>query len=170
MSVNRGKVARQGTNDGLCGIYCLINAVRNDDRLRGSSREDLLRYLLEAATRLNNLTAAKISGGYEAHELVDIFNVFAASFDLSLCAQLLATLRRSLPDLSLPAISNHVFDRNGHMVIHTKDHEHWFLAYAYDSNTNQYLVEDSSSDYQKTAISLRRALSLGLAILPKDEQ
>lgn len=84
-------IARQGTNDGLCGIYCLINAVRDDARVEDYSGEDLLRYLLEAATRLNNFAPSKIANGYEAHELVDIFNEFARCLDLSWQGQLLST-------------------------------------------------------------------------------
>lgn len=159
-------IARQGTNDGLCGIYCLINAVRDDARVEDFSGEDLLRYLLEAATRLNNFAPSKIANGYEAHELVDIFNEFCRCLDLSWQALLLSTFSRSFPNLSPLITCKRVFEEEGKIILHEKARDHWLLAYGYDFDKKSYLVEDSSLPDEHVAIGPKDLRHFGVVILP----
>ncbi len=165
---DRGPIARQGTNDGLCGIYCLINAVRNDERLETSSGEDLLRYLLEASNRLNSFLPSKISDGYEQHELVDIFNEFARCLGLKWRAHLLTTITRAFPKLSLLIVAKRVFEEGGELVLHGKDVEHWFLAYTYDFEKKCYLVEDSDLTNEQHCVVPTKLRDFGVVILPSD--
>ena len=165
---DRGPIARQGTNDGLCGIYCLINAVRNDERLEGSSGEDLLRYFLEAANRLNNFLPSKMSDGYEQHELVDIFNEFSRCLDLRWRAHLLTTIKRSFLKHSALILAKRIFEEGGELVLHGRDVEHWFLAYTYDFEKNCYLVEDSDLTQEQHCIAPTKLRDFGVVILPSD--
>lgn len=168
MSDDRGPVARQGSNDGLCGIYCLINAVRNNERLEGSSGEDLLRYFLEAANRLNNFLPSKISDGYEQHELVDIFNEFSRCLDLGYRAHLLTTIKRSFSRHSALVLAKRIFEEGGELILHGKDVEHWFLAYTYDFDKNCYRVEDSNLTDEEHCIPPKKLRDFGVVILPSE--
>ena len=166
MSKDCDPIARQGTNDGLSGIYCLINAIRDDDRLKGSSGKDILRYLLEAASRLNNLLPAKISNGYEAHELTDIFNEFARSLNLSWRAGLLIKVRHTFPLFSPTIVSKRILEEGGKIILRTEDCDHWLLAYMYNFGKHAYLVEDPDLEHEKTKISSKKVTERGVVILP----
>ena len=168
MTDDRGLVARQGTNDGLCGIYCLINAVRNEKTFDGIPGEDFLRYFLEAAWRLNNLLPYKISNGYEEHELVDIFNEFARCHGITWRAHLLTRVRSSFPKLSPTVISKRIFEEGGQIVLHTKDAAHWFLAYTFDFEKGRYVVEDSAPTDVESSIDPKRVLGIGIVLLPAE--
>jgi hypothetical protein len=103
-------IARQGTDDGLCGIYCLMNAVRRLDVPDGLDEESLLQYFLEAAHKLTMLLPQKICYGYEAHEIVSIFNEFAVTHDYPAKATLLRSklwweqLTTNIGSLRIPTI------------------------------------------------------------------
>ena len=167
MDYERGPLARQGTHDGLCGVYCLINAMRNNERFANAG-EDLLRYLLEAAYRINILIPSKISHGYEAHEITDIFNEFARSLDIQWNARLLSSLVRDFPKLSLTVLVKRIFEEGGEIVIHTSDFDHWFLAYSFDLENKRYLVEDSDGAEEQTWIAPKRVQNVGVVLLPTE--
>jgi hypothetical protein len=126
----------------------------------------LLRYLLEAANRLSIFTPAKISNGFEAHELVDIFNEFARCLDLPTRAQLLSKTQRSMPNFSPLVVAKRVFEEGGLILTHTKDLDHWFLSYTYDFERKRYLVVASDAQNEHTEIDPKKVLDLGVVILP----
>ena len=168
MSKYSCSLARRGTHDGLAGLYCIINAIRNDERLETFSNKDLLRYLLEAATRLNNLSPAKISLGYEAHELTDIFNEFARALDLSWRAGLLVKVRRAFPLCSPTVVSRRIFEEKGKILINTGACGCWLFSYTLRFNEKKifYMVEDPNPMIDRKRISQKRVGEVGVVILP----
>jgi len=156
----------QGTMDGLCGLYCIVRAMHRQgaSSLEGSSP---LRYLLEAAERLNLFAVGKICNGYEAHELVSIFNEFCAIHAYPYDAKLLrATFDKRQRYLPLK-LAKSIFESDGLIIVSVDKGEHWVLAHAYDEALEGFEVQDPDPDKNGRSFILQRETQFdGLAIFP----
>jgi hypothetical protein len=140
-SGNRKTAAKQGSCDGLCGIYGLINALRNW-RDHEYDDDECIRYLLEAAERLGLLTAHRIIGGFEAHEMIDIFNEFVRAHRFPARAFHIGVMAVSLNKWSFLCQAKRVFEHGGCMVVPVDKGKHWVLAYAHDFEDPGLLIDD----------------------------
>lgn len=164
--IKRGPITRQSSFDGLCGIYCLVNAIRNWERFNGPTDRDALRYLLEAAERLGIFSVHRVMGGFEAHDLVDVFNEFARAHRYPAKAHLLNALADGLPKWSFKVQAKRLFEHGGQIVTSVDEGDHWVLSYGYDSDQLKILVEDPAPDKSKDAITGSRVVSDGVVLLP----
>ena len=169
----RGTVAKQSLHDGLCGFYCLVNAIRGWDRLNDAADPDAFRYLLEAADRLGLFKVEKIAKGYESHELVDIFNEFARAHRFPAKALHLQAAAEAFEGWTFAVQAKRIFDVGGQIVVSVDDGDHWVLAYdfKYDGdkkvNNLRILVEDANpSDRAVLDIGKGKIGEAGLILLP----
>ena len=165
----RGAIAKQGPMDGLCGFFCLVNAIRHWERLNGPDDTDSFRYLLEAADRLRLIKVSKLTGGFEAHELVDVFNEFARAHRYPAKAILLQAMIEALPNWSFTVQSKRIFEQDGQIVTSVDGGKHWVLAYEYDFKKQCILVEDPdpSAGCHKSIVGQQVGRD-GVIILPTD--
>jgi hypothetical protein len=140
----RAKVAKQAKFDGLCGIYCLVNAVRNwGEHSVGENDKDTLRYMLEASDRLRLFTVSRVTGGFEAHELIDIFNEYCRSHRFPAKAIHLSAMAEALDKWKFAVQAKRVFEQHGQIVLPVEDNEHWVLAYDHDFEKPGLKIDDS---------------------------
>jgi hypothetical protein len=131
--MRRASAAQQGHIDALCGIYCLVNFLRDDPYFRdGSSPTErgiyAFQYLLEAAQRINLLTPHHLVNGYESHHLAAIFNNAADSLELDYKAINLHRFRREHNLNSLEDVLAKLRKSKGACVVGVDDNSHWVLA------------------------------------------
>lgn len=142
--------AKQGTSDGLCGIYNLANYITYVGKKRSryfGKPQDLVRYFLEAADRLGLFSVARVTCGFEAHEIADIFGEFCRSHRLAFKAALFsqeARLRDSLASL---------FEQSA-LIVPIERGRHWVLAVDYLENEQSLTVIDPCPDYPVSNIGL----------------
>ena len=147
MDITRAAVEKQSRFDGLCGIFCLVNAVRNwgessfspDDR-------DSLRYMIEAAERLNLFSSHRYMNGLEAHEMIDIFCEFSRAHRFPARAIHLSTMANALEKWSFSVQSKRIFEQAGQILLPVDSGRHWVLAYGYDFENARILVDDPDPD------------------------
>jgi hypothetical protein len=120
--------AKQGTGDGLCGIYCLINFMRGwfESDPTENDRE-AFRYVMRAAEQLDILTADKVHSGYEETDLRDIFDSVVAtrSKDFRSIPVRLTNKRESIVKCRT---KQKKFGDGGQAILSVDDREHWVLA------------------------------------------
>lgn len=165
----RGPIVRQSSFDGLCGIYCLVNTVRNWHRFNGPTDPDTLRYLLEAVERLGIFSVHRVMGGFEAHELVDIFNEFARAHGYPAKAQLLNTLADELPAKRSSTVdAKPIFEQGGQIIASVDNGRHWVLCYGYNRTSAKILFEDPAPGKTEVAFAGSKVKSDGVIISPID--
>lgn len=123
------EAAKQGTGDGLCGIYCLINFMRGwfESDSTENDRKSFL-YIMRAAEKLDIFTADKLHGGYEEAELRDIFDSVAAtrSKNFRACLVLLTNKGESIEKRH--AKLREIFAAGGQAILAIHGREHWVLT------------------------------------------
>ena len=124
------EAAKQGTADGLCGIYCLINHMRdwkhaNKEKI---NEQEALRYLLQSAQVLGFLDPNRLVNGFEAFVLRLIFNQAAKWLQMPNRAYHL----KDIGDCEMPDYCKRIFDAKGEIVVSEQSLRHWVLAVALD--------------------------------------
>jgi hypothetical protein len=167
--VQKLEPVKQGLYDGLCGIYCLVNALRHTwGRLAGPDDTDALRYLLEAADRIRLFSVSRVVNGFEAHELCDVFNEFARAHDFAWTATSLQSEAEVSSDWSFTERTKQVFSAGGFVIAGVDSGMHWVLARKYDQNKKVILVDDSDpSGGCHAHIRGSQAGRYGVILLPK---
>ena len=172
MMMERAKIAKQAEFDGLCGIYCLVNAVRNwNEEFFDPEDADSLRYMLEAADRLGLFTVHRVMKGFEPHELIDIFNEFARAHRFPGKALHLSSMAEALNKWKFSCQAKRVFEQSGQIVIPVDKDDHWVLAYRHDYDQPGVFVEDSDGTNERPRIEysdVRHKGRVGVLLLPAD--
>ena len=159
----------QGDADGLCGIYCLINAMRDwnlESKVRDADRE-AFRYLMRSGERLNLLTPDRLHDGFEWHELTEIFNLTAKTLREPFKAVPFVDITKQtnlvLSEEFLPI----VFEQKGKAVISIDRGEHWVLATGMQGKKSVAVI-DPSRRSTRSSVPIKSIDSnhTGLAILP----
>jgi len=119
--------AKQGYGDSLCGIYSLLNAIchfENVARDDVAQQRELFAILMMASERLGYLDYHHVVVGFEAFELVEVFNWVAQRFGYNLEA---VDLRRFSSGFrgGLPAAINDALGENYVAVTHDAQTDHW---------------------------------------------
>ena len=162
--------AKQGGPDGLCGIYCLINFMRDWELERDleDNHREAFRYLLRSAERLRLLTADRLHDGFEFFELCEIFDLTANSLREDYRSVPIRTLQQRLPNRTNRELLCMIFEEGGEAIVSVDRHKHWILAYRFMS-TEKLSVFDSDASSRRSSIQvseLGRPFQ-GLALLPK---
>ena len=159
----RNKVAKQARFDGLCSIYCLVNAVRNwGESSFGPDDNDSLRYFLEAADRLRLFTVHRVMGGFEAHEIIDIFNEFARAHRFPGKAVHLSAMAEALERWSFSVQVKRVFEQHGQIIVPVDEGDHWVLAYDHDFEKPGLKIDDSDPTIKRTWLKYDKVHEAGL--------
>jgi hypothetical protein len=158
----------QGRADSLCGIYCLLFAIRNlevfgtdpDKRDRRALYE-----LLKSAEKLGYLTAGYLAGvdaGYPSNELIQIFNGLAPRFRGGLKA---FPLLEKSPDYDRNVkYLRDILGNGGFALIDVKKSSHWVCAIEIESSGRALCFDPSA---KRQSVSVVRASTVdGVAILP----
>jgi hypothetical protein len=122
--------AKQGTADGLCGIYCLINHMRDWglQTKEKSNENEALRYLLQSAQVLGFLDPNRLVYGFEAFELRLIFNQVAEWLEKKTRAYHL----KNIGNGKMFDACNKTIKAKGEIVVSEKSLGHWVLAIGFD--------------------------------------
>lgn len=132
------KIAIQGNADGLCGLYCIINFLKQfklgeDSKaakmpmVRRHHRESF-RYVMRAAESLGFLTADRLYDGFEAPELRLILDRTMELIDEEYHAETLDRLNRQLEIENYDALLTEVLEKGGVAIISVENEGHWILA------------------------------------------
>jgi hypothetical protein len=161
--------AKQGDPDGLCGIYCLINFMRDwkFERDLSDNHRESFRYLLRSAERLKLLTADRLHDGFEWHELCEIFNLTTKSLHEPYQSIPIVALQRRFPRWTNRDLLCAVFEDSGEAVVSVDRHKHWVLAFRFISS-DTLSVFDSNASSRRKSIEIRELARPfnGLALLP----
>jgi hypothetical protein len=157
------RVAKQGAADGLCGIYCILNCVRgwfDDER-------EAFRYLVQSAERLGILTSDRLHGGFELHELQDIFNLTSKIMGKDWIAIRADRLPENFQKRSNSRKLLAIFIAGGKAIISVDRREHWVLAKKF-SVKDSLQISDSDPDKKRSSINLSELSRpfTALALLP----
>jgi len=168
------KVEKQGDPDGLCGIYCLINHMRDwgleeedkNGEIKKTNGQEALRYLLQAASTLGFLDSRRLVDGFEDFEIIQIFNRVAEWRRLDVRAVHLEEVGRKIGSDDLLETCKWVFDQGqGEVVLCENGGGHWVLAIASERSGFKVLDSDrASSDGNRKSISFMDGLH-GIALL-----
>lgn len=119
--------AKQGYGDSLCGVYSLLNAichfeaVPKDDVLR---QREIFSQLIMAADRLGYLDHQHVVVGFEAFELIEIFNWVAERFGYELQAVNLCRLSSASGTNLTSAVSKELKKKNV-AITYDNTADHW---------------------------------------------
>ena len=163
-----GYVSRQGTADGLCGIYCLVNFICSRKfPTEFVGQRNALRYLLESAERLQLLRPHKIAEGFEWHELLEIFNDVSSRLFSHYIAVPLHLVDEEIDDDGWSDFFRKVFHERKPgeiaLVLNVAGGEHWVLGDSLSEKENGVLVKDSTQKSPRSTVS-RPASAEGLLL------
>lgn len=150
----RKPTAQQGGPDGLCGLYALLNFLRNHPRFRGDKDQDILRYLLESARHLNLLNPVNISHGFEAHQIRSIMADICTEFDLKYKFEVLWPDTRSLNVQEFYQKLADLTKCGGAAVVSVDAGEHWVLAHRVARNV--LICDDSAKSDGPAKIAIHK--------------
>ena len=162
-------ISKQGNIDGLCGLYCLVNAIDEDELVCGQRDDDrardALRYILEATKRLGLLTSYRVLFGYHWHELIEIFNHFSSRTHYSFKAVPLTDVSEEHPSLSGRRLIKNILQMQGQAILSVDSDRHWVLAVG-EHPDGGISVEDPSPLSNRSQIKSLPNRADGVAIIP----
>ena len=146
MRKDRPSPAQQGDGDGLCGIYALINFLRNEDFLKekdqSSTDRECFNFLMEAAESLGYLTAHNLFGGFVWPKLERAFNLACETWRAPFLALPLSVVAENLKTDRIEDVAAACVKEGGAIVAHMDKQDHWILVY--DCDEISVWVDDSS--------------------------
>jgi hypothetical protein len=160
--------ARQGHGDGFCGLYCLVNSLRNWQKLdskAGWSRDAFGR-LVTIADRLRLLDANHVINGFEDFELIEIFNSLAKNYRLDQVALPLEWVARLFPLASNISIVREIIDQGGCVIVSVENGEHWVLAHKNISD-GKIAVTDPWPNSSRKLLGQVSTVQDGVVIVPR---
>ena len=169
---------RQGTADGLCGLYCIINFLSYSSNFcKGEYVSHDLWHLLTVANQFGWFTPQAIHQGFEDYQLKDIFNQHCENRKLGFQAFFLCDYMKALELKYVSAAASRAFkndkkrDRLGAVLAYLYDDDHWILVRGeglmlkiYDS------LFDEVQNYDAQMLDAKSCQFRGLVIMPKDRQ
>jgi hypothetical protein len=165
----RPRIAKQGSADGLCGVYCLINFLHA--RAEVEQRE-AFRYVFEAAEQCNLLNAHFLHDGFEARNLITIFNQVANNLRLKFFATHLADVAVALKKGKFAKIARTVTGDGGEIIMSVASGRHWVLLHGIDDT--QFYVDDPDAASTQNGKFSRQGRSVptddGVVILPRTKE
>ncbi|RWO88559.1 hypothetical protein [Mesorhizobium sp.] len=149
----------QGDLDSLCGIYCVMNAVRFLYPELGRQRSIGLFQVLSESLTTNRVTAHETVGlGIESptvHALVEAAcNYLREVLETSIIAATLTSKIRRLDDL-WRALAEGLDDNQVAIIGLSGRHDHWTVAYRMTARTIRLFDSDSMKVLQRARCSLR---------------
>ena len=165
-------VGKQSNIDGMCGLYCLVNAIKSDPlmmgKLENDRARDALRYVLESAERLGLLTSYRMWSGYHWHELIEIFNHFSDRVRFPFRAISFEEMNEIGRWSSGVAMISHIVDIDGSAIISVDRGNHWVLVKGRQGD-GEFSVVDPAPGSNRHSITRLVDRFNGVAILPRQE-
>jgi hypothetical protein len=162
-------IEKQGSGDGLCGIYAIANYIKNDTRFQ--EPDELwppFWYLLEAMQAEGLLQPHYIWSGLETYHLKAVLDRVCLRLNLPFVSCSIAEALKRLNRRHFVDLTSDLFEQNGGAIVGFEEgQQHWVLAY--DKSKQLIFVDDSAADGRKQ-ITINQACSLsndGLLILKK---
>lgn len=143
---------KQGTVDGLCGIYSLLNFLRTQECFEeaGKTRaQNAFWYLLEAMEAEGTLTPFRMFYGLNTFHLERIFNRICTDFRLGHKAMRLEEVGALLAIDTTPGTIKHVVAGGGAVVCGYGNESHWLLID--DRQEGSFMVRDSGAERERVA-------------------
>lgn len=149
----------QGDLDSLCGVYCVMNAVRFLCPELGRQKSIGLFQVLSESLTTNRVTAYEMVGlGIEiptVHALVEAAcNYLQEVLDTSIVSATLTSKIRRFDDL-WAALSEGLGDNQVAIIGLSGRHDHWTVAYRMTARTIRLFDSDSMKVLQRARCSLR---------------
>lgn len=164
-------IFKQGSLDGLCGIYGLINFIVHKKIIPGKSYEqgrEAYRYILESAEQTGHLTAHRLHDGYEWPLLIEIFNHWAALYHHPYKAFALARISGLQKRPTNKSVIGTIINAGGAALVSVKQGKHWILATGFDDQ-GKFISADPDAEDPEGARVKFDDLTCGLALLPDGE-
>jgi len=123
---------KQGHEDGLCGIYSLLNFFQNEHLFTDLAGKSQFWIICEVAERLGLLKADHIANGYAAYQLKEIFDAVCSKLCLPYRSELVREVGRHLEENQGAAFKK-IVDQGGALIFMPED-GHWALLHGYDES------------------------------------
>ena len=155
-------IGKQGHGDYLCGIYALANAILDDvyPEKRGGKARAAFRLLIQSVETLGFLDARHLLHGFDAFELIEVFNLTASN-------QKIAKLAVHVADFAggdIQKVTSKVFDKifldGGKIVWWNPVSDHWVLVIKRDGS-----CIDSWPEISEDSINLKKGPAV--VIIPR---
>lgn len=166
--------AIQGTGDGLCGLYGLVNFLLHkkeieDEECRPKQRVAML-LLNQVADRLNLFTPYHVADGHTWAELKEIFNAFSDRWEMEYRAVSLNAVYRHLGNArGKNAVLSDIVNQQGAAVILVDKGQHWVLVTAKHVD-GSFVIVDPFHGKVKGSVKSIANVSQGIALLPSQSE
>jgi hypothetical protein len=134
-------VVRQGSLDGLCGVYSIVNYFSRRADLEGEKGRSLSRRLLKTALHAidneRQLNPHNLMAGFWQGQLRKAAEAITGTHDKKVEVETLAAFARK-SDVSDPSDLIKSLKGRGAAILNMRDPGHWVLAYATPSGALRY--------------------------------
>ncbi len=165
------KIARQGSYDGLCGIYSIVNFFSRLEKMKAGNSNKLAKKFLKTALKAiendKKLTVQNLLAGFWQGQLIKAAEAVATKHRKDIK---IITLAAFIKEEKISDVRNlvEVLKGRGVAILNLRKPGHWVLAYSKSSGALKY--DDSASGKVKSLgseVIARRCIDLkrGLVLL-----